>query len=164
MRELLSFNGEGYTDLVIKRDEVEHAFFFQEIEEMGLKAAEDYIKQFYDLMPHDQLRLSHIGFLYDDLGSFTELHYDWEMVIIDGKVKPKPFVGLVYLNDDFEGGELHFPYEQYTIKPEAGKIAMFPCSFTFPHVSIPVSKGAKHLMRLTFEMDQKYYHARKIEL
>lgn len=44
-----------------------------------------------------------------------------------------------YLNDVEEGGETEF-WGQYGIKPEAGKLVLFPASWTFPHrANIPIS-------------------------
>jgi len=38
---------------------------------------------------------------------------------------PRVFTFLIYLNDDFEGGETHFPNIEYTVKPEKGKAVLF---------------------------------------
>lgn len=46
---------------------------------------------------------------------------------------------LWYLNDVIEGGETFF-FENIKIKPEKGKIVIFPSSWAFPHAgNIPVS-------------------------
>jgi len=57
---------------------------------------------------------------------------------------------LVYLNDDFEGGETVFPYLEKSVKPKKGKLVIFqdtdeneviiPKSF---HGGQPVTKGVK---------------------
>jgi prolyl 4-hydroxylase len=52
--------------------------------------------------------------------------------------------GLIYLNDDFEGGELIFPRQNLTIKPEAGMVVMFPASFAYPHRVTTVFKGTRY--------------------
>jgi predicted 2-oxoglutarate/Fe(II)-dependent dioxygenase YbiX len=51
---------------------------------------------------------------------------------------------LLYLNDDFEGGELHFSRQGLTYNPEAGSLVLFPSNFCFPHASLPVHKGNKY--------------------
>lgn len=48
---------------------------------------------------------------------------------------------VIYLNDDHEGGEIHFPKLGLTIKPKAGTIVAFPA--TTLHESLPVTKGNK---------------------
>jgi predicted 2-oxoglutarate/Fe(II)-dependent dioxygenase YbiX len=51
---------------------------------------------------------------------------------------------VLYLNDDFEGGELHFSRQGLTYNPEAGSLVVFPSNFCFPHSSQPVLKGNKY--------------------
>jgi len=52
--------------------------------------------------------------------------------------------GLIYLNDDFEGGELHFPRQELTIKPKPGSLVLFPSFHTFEHASLPIKSGTKY--------------------
>ena len=51
---------------------------------------------------------------------------------------------VVYFNDDYEGGELWFPYLDLTFKPEAGDIVMFPSTFIYAHAARPVTSGVKY--------------------
>jgi predicted 2-oxoglutarate/Fe(II)-dependent dioxygenase YbiX len=53
--------------------------------------------------------------------------------------------GVIYLNDDLEGGELNFPEQDITIKPKAGSIVVFPSVEPYFHQSLPVSKGMKYM-------------------
>lgn len=48
---------------------------------------------------------------------------------------------VVYLNDDYEGGEIYFPEQNVKVKPKAGTIVAFPA--TTLHTSLPVTKGEK---------------------
>lgn len=59
---------------------------------------------------------------------------------------------LVYLNDDFEGGETQFPKLKLTVKPQIGKLIVWdnvlegkenPNSI---HAGLPVTKGTKYIM------------------
>ena len=52
---------------------------------------------------------------------------------------------LFYLNDDFEGGETEFKYGGHKIKPETGKLVLFPSSWTMVHRGNPVITGVKYL-------------------
>ena len=46
---------------------------------------------------------------------------------------------LWYINDVEEGGETEF-FGNHKIKPEAGKLILFPASWTFPHCGkMPIS-------------------------
>ena len=51
---------------------------------------------------------------------------------------------LLYLNDDFEGGELYFNNFDITIKPEPGMLVLFPSNFAYRHEARPVTKGTKY--------------------
>jgi len=51
---------------------------------------------------------------------------------------------VLYLNEDYEGGELHFPRQGLKISPSAGEVVLFPSSFAFPHESCDVTRGVKY--------------------
>jgi hypothetical protein len=51
---------------------------------------------------------------------------------------------VMYLNDDYEGGELWFPYLNITFKPEAGDIVIFPSTYIYAHASKKITKGTKY--------------------
>lgn len=51
---------------------------------------------------------------------------------------------VVYLNDDFEGGETQMPEKIW--KPKKGKALIFPSHWTFPHQARPVTKGTKYAL------------------
>lgn len=60
--------------------------------------------------------------------------------LVDWNEKRKRFMTyLWYLNDVIEGGETTFD-GKYQIKPTAGKLILFPASWTFPHCGkMPIS-------------------------
>lgn len=53
--------------------------------------------------------------------------------------------GVIYLNDDVQGGEIDFPEQDIRIKPKAGSIVVFPSVEPFYHQSLPVTKGEKYM-------------------
>ena len=52
---------------------------------------------------------------------------------------------VLYLNDNYIGGELHFPEQNITIKPQAGSIVVFPSVAPYYHESLPVESGIKYM-------------------
>lgn len=50
---------------------------------------------------------------------------------------------VVYVNDDYEGGEIYFKDFDLAIKPEAGSILFFPSTADYLHESKPVGAGKK---------------------
>lgn len=56
----------------------------------------------------------------------------------------RQLTALLYLNDDFEGGELTLPQQNLEYNPRAGSLLLFPSGFCFPHSSRPVRRGTKY--------------------
>jgi hypothetical protein len=53
---------------------------------------------------------------------------------------------VIYLNDDYKGGELRFPEQDVMIKPEAGSVIVFPSVEPFYHQSMPLKTGTKYMV------------------
>tara|TARA_R100000951_G_scaffold44975_1_gene38337 strand:- start:1670 stop:2263 length:594 start_codon:yes stop_codon:yes gene_type:complete len=53
---------------------------------------------------------------------------------------------MVYLNDVEEGGETEFLYQHKRIKPEAGKLLMWPSQFTHTHRGNPPLSNVKYIL------------------
>lgn len=51
---------------------------------------------------------------------------------------------LIYLNNDFEGGELSFYKLNYQVKPKAGSVVLFPSDHRFLHQAETVKKGVRY--------------------
>jgi predicted 2-oxoglutarate/Fe(II)-dependent dioxygenase YbiX len=51
---------------------------------------------------------------------------------------------LIYLNDDYEGGEIEFVNFDIKIKPKAGTLIMFPSNYPYSHIAHPVISGTKY--------------------
>jgi hypothetical protein len=59
--------------------------------------------------------------------------------------KVRTVSAVLYLNDDYEGGELHFTkLDNLTIKPEAGDLAVFPAMYAYEHESKPMLSSVKY--------------------
>jgi hypothetical protein len=55
---------------------------------------------------------------------------------------------VIYLNDDYEGGEINFINQNINIKPEAGSLIIFPSNEPYVHDPKPVTKGNKYMIPL----------------
>lgn len=51
------------------------------------------------------------------------------------------FACVMYINDDFTGGELHFPEIDITYRPEKGALIIFPSADEYLHGVLPVGPG-----------------------
>ena len=56
---------------------------------------------------------------------------------------------VVYLNDDYEGGEINFPDFNISIKPEAGSVVVFE-SKNILHEPVETTSGTKYLIPIFF--------------
>jgi predicted 2-oxoglutarate/Fe(II)-dependent dioxygenase YbiX len=51
---------------------------------------------------------------------------------------------IVYLNDDYKGGEVEFVNFGIKIKPEPGMLLLFPSNYAYRHIAHPVTDGTKY--------------------
>lgn len=61
---------------------------------------------------------------------------------------------VVYINDDFAGGELVFPKIKYSYKPVAGSCIMFPSGIEYSHYVANVLSGTRIVLPLWFPKDE----------
>jgi predicted 2-oxoglutarate/Fe(II)-dependent dioxygenase YbiX len=64
----------------------------------------------------------------------------------DGVGLNRVISSILYLNDDYEGGEIEFVHMGVKIKPQAGMLMLFPSSFPYAHIAHPVTKGTKYAL------------------
>jgi predicted 2-oxoglutarate/Fe(II)-dependent dioxygenase YbiX len=62
---------------------------------------------------------------------------------------------VMYLNDEYEGGELWFPYLDITLKPSYGDIVLFPSTFIYAHASKKVVSGTKYAAVTMFDWNDR---------
>ena len=67
------------------------------------------------------------------------------------------FTYIFYLNDVFEGGETEFLFGKYKIKPSAGKLLLFPASWTYPHCGkMPISNDKYIITGWIYQNEDNY--------
>lgn len=77
---------------------------------------------------------SRLGLHVDDLGYVTDNHLPT----------------LVYLNDDYEGGELGFATHGLVIKPKKGDLIIFPGNMHYAHEVFEVLSGTRYTLPIWF--------------
>lgn len=60
------------------------------------------------------------------------------------KTQNRDYSLLIYLDEDFEGGELIFPNFNFRLRPRAGMLAAFPSDCRYLHGAMPVLSGVRH--------------------
>lgn len=51
---------------------------------------------------------------------------------------------VMYLNDDYVGGEIEFPHYGVNLKPPANSMIFFPSNYSYAHIAHPVKEGTKY--------------------
>tara|TARA_A100001388_G_scaffold159362_1_gene118847 strand:- start:5173 stop:5763 length:591 start_codon:yes stop_codon:yes gene_type:complete len=82
--------------------------------------------------------------------------FDVNEISKNSKVKQRVITNIIYLNDEFSGGETYFPQLDLSIKPEAGMMISFEnciaeTTYLNPfslHQSKPILSGEKHILTL----------------
>lgn len=55
---------------------------------------------------------------------------------------------LIYLNDDYEGGEIVFPKQNFKVKPKSGMLIAFPGNRMYPHLVEPCYGNLRYTISL----------------
>lgn len=90
-------------------------------------------------------------------GTPMKKHYDEEMDYFNNEEKFRLCAALIYLNDDYQDGEIVFEDIGYTYKPKAGTLILFPTSFIFTHKVNPAIGNDKYLIKFSYEVDKDKY-------
>ena len=64
---------------------------------------------------------------------------------------------VVYLNDDYEGGEIDFIRQELKVKPSIGDIILFPSNYVYEHASCEVFSGTKYSVVIMLDYNDKYH-------
>lgn len=75
---------------------------------------------------------------YEGSGTQFRIHAD------HGPTYVSTISAVMYLNDDYEGGELWFPRFGLELKPKQGDIVIFPSTFIYEHASQEMISGTKY--------------------
>ena len=65
-------------------------------------------------------------------------HYD------GGTEMGRAISAVIYLNDNYEGGQIEFPNFKIKLKPEKGMLILFPSNYAYRHVAHEVTQGTKY--------------------
>jgi predicted 2-oxoglutarate/Fe(II)-dependent dioxygenase YbiX len=102
------------------------------------------IKQFMDIKKmdlNDYVIDNNINIKMYNSGQAMGPHYDGQ----DGHTKLQ-YSLVLYLNNDYEGGEIYFKNQNISLKPTAGSLILFPSQQPFEHESKMIISGYKYMV------------------
>lgn len=75
-----------------------------------------------------------------EVGDFFKVHTD------ASRAYPRQVSAVYYINDDYTGGEIFFPYINVEVKPKKDEFLVFPSTNLFSHYAKEVVSGTKYSM------------------
>jgi predicted 2-oxoglutarate/Fe(II)-dependent dioxygenase YbiX len=98
------------------------------------------------------------------IGAFAPFHSD--NTDMDGNPsawEKSKLVCLLYINDDYEGGELDFRDHDISIKPVAGQLITFPGGFNNIHQVLPVRGSTRHTIGAFWDYAESVYSEERMK-
>jgi predicted 2-oxoglutarate/Fe(II)-dependent dioxygenase YbiX len=62
------------------------------------------------------------------------------------RVQDRDYSVLLYLNDQYEGGELELVNQKFSIKPKPGMLLAFPSDHRYLHAALPTRSGIRYVI------------------
>lgn len=123
-----------YVDLILKK-----------LNEAFLEYCEEYLEDSYFISMQESTRNGYIfeplQYVKYDNDDFYQWHTDQGT---DTKSICRLISFILYLNNDFVGGETEFVFDKY--KPNVGEVLIFPSNFLFPHCGKKIINGNKKII------------------
>lgn len=109
---------------------------------LSLRAALDELSRLHPFFASNAFRDLGYNMQRTQAGEF----YHWHTDSGPGEFSQRQLVAIWYLNDVAgPGGETEFHFQQVKIKPEAGKLVLFPPFWTHVHRGVTVNEGVKYI-------------------
>jgi predicted 2-oxoglutarate/Fe(II)-dependent dioxygenase YbiX len=77
----------------------------------------------------------------------------------DHGISSRVLSALLYLNDDYEGGNIKFEHAGVTLKPEAGSLLFFPSNYIYVHEVSAVTSGIRYALPNWYHNRSKAYYS-----
>lgn len=130
--------------------------YFAETEDFKIKKtsciAHPTVQKILSRLPIDKEHVVIAGLLSYPVGAFNKMHMD-NCIINDGEIQqitPWTHTGIIYLNSNFTGGELNYPNQNFSFKPETGALVLAPAGHEYPHEVTPVSGNERYALVIRF--------------
>jgi hypothetical protein len=104
-----------------------------------------------------ELYLENVGIKTNFVGESIPLHYDASGITLGRR----EYAVHLYLNNDFTGGEISYPNQEFNEKPESNTLIIFPTTEEYSHEMKTVLSGERRAMLIHFttNKDLAYAHS-----
>jgi Rps23 Pro-64 3,4-dihydroxylase Tpa1-like proline 4-hydroxylase len=111
------------------------------------KALDSSLGEYRDLYFLPELTYLTIEALKYEPGEKYVMHYD------DGSkhVSHRVTSCVIYLNDDYEGGEIEFSNFDIKVKPVKNSMVLFPSNYPYMHIAHQVNSGIRYAINIFLE-------------
>jgi hypothetical protein len=120
------------------KNKAQDLFGFKLIEDVSMNIQHN--ERFYILKRHENF-VTDIHC--DNFGDYQNVMYMWSGTLSN----------LIYLNDNYSGGELYFPEHDLMIKPEKGMFVSFPGNFFNRHGIFPAIGDGRYAMSIFLKIE-----------
>lgn len=69
----------------------------------------------------------------------------------------RKYGSVVYLNDDYEGGETYYPQHNMSIKPKSGSLAMHPGDYKYLHGVTQIKNNTRYTLAGFWTDEEEYF-------
>jgi hypothetical protein len=127
------------------------------ISKISSKNIESYFSFYNNKYTESMVILSQARFMHHKEFYFMKLHHDSELEYFNKVDFLRTFIVLIYLNDNFENGELIFPIQKFKITPKTGLMVIFPTSFMYPHMTTPAVGSDRYVLQLSYHINKEIF-------
>jgi len=68
----------------------------------------------------------------------------------------RSFGGVIYLNSDFDGGEIYYPRLGIEVMPKPGMVVLHPADWKYTHGVKKITQGKRYTISCFFTYEKKY--------
>jgi hypothetical protein len=131
---------QGRTSAEIVMSKYPDSQYFREFEDKCKSVINACLESYRNemMIGYDTFNIEGFYLLKYGVGEYFSSHYDAH------STNKRSISVLIYLNDDYEGGELEFVHFNLKIKPKAGTVILFPPNYPYRHIAHSVTSGTKY--------------------
>ncbi len=74
----------------------------------------------------------------------------------DNTCRHRDFGAIIYLNDDFDGGETYYPQHNFSVKPKIGRLAIHPGDSDHEHGVSEIKNNTRYTLASFWTTNRKY--------